>query len=55
MINETVPVYLLGTCGTVVQSMMSTGYLLVLGLGFFLPEADYDPEKGNQPSNMIAK
>ena len=55
MVNETVPVYLLGTCGTVTQSMMSSGYLLVLGLGCFLPEADYDPEKGTQPQNIIAK
>lgn len=33
MINETVPVQLLGACGTVVNFMMSVGYYLVLGLG----------------------
>ena len=37
MVNETVPVYLLGTYGVVVGFFISLGYYLVMGLGFFLP------------------
>lgn len=55
MINETVPVYLLGTCGTVVNSMQSFGYYLVMGLGYFMPSGDYDPEITNSPENERAK
>ena len=44
MINETVPVYLLGACGTVVGTMQAVGYFIVLGGGIILPSADYDPE-----------
>ena len=33
MINETIPVYLLGSFGTVVQTGASFGHLLLLGLG----------------------
>jgi MFS family permease len=55
MINETVPVQLLGACGTVVNFMMSVGYYLVLGLGYFLPAGDYDPELINDEQNEKAK
>ena len=51
MINETVPVYLLGKFGTVVQGLISMGYFVVLSLGYFLPSGDYDPEIKNDPMN----
>ena len=37
MINETVPVHLLGSAGTIVNTSLSFGYMLVLGLGMNLP------------------
>ena len=37
MVNETCPVYLLGTGGSVVGSVIAVGYFLVMALGFFLP------------------
>ena len=37
MINETVPVYLLGKYNPVVSSFIATGYLLVTTLGEGLP------------------
>ena len=55
MINETVPVYLLGTCGPVVQAMTSLGYIFVLGFGQGLPEADYNPSLVDDPENDAAK
>ena len=33
MINETVPVYLIGRYGPIVQTMACVGYFLVLGSG----------------------
>ena len=44
MINETLPVYLLGPCGTVYSSLGCLGYLLVLGFGMGLPQGDFDPD-----------
>ena len=55
MINETVPVFLLGSCATVTTAMMSFGYYLVLGLGYFMPPHDYDPEIVNNKANEKAK
>ena len=43
MVNETVPVYLLGKVGVVVQTSMAFGYFVVIGMGAGLPSADYDP------------
>ena len=43
MINETVPVYMLGKVGVVVQTSMAFGYFVVIGMGIGLPSADYDP------------
>lgn len=43
MINETVPVYMLGQVGVVVQTSMAFGYFVVIGMGIGLPSADYDP------------
>lgn len=47
MINETVPVFMLGQVGVVVQTMMAFGYCLVMGMGMGLPAADYDPALHN--------
>jgi hypothetical protein len=55
MINETAPVQLLGPCGTVVNFMLSVGYYMVLGFGFFLPAGDYNPELVNDKENEKAK
>jgi hypothetical protein len=43
MINETVPVHLLGSAGTIVNTSLSFGYMLCLGLGLNLPHADFQP------------
>lgn len=43
MINETVPVFMLGRVGVVVQTSMAFGYFIVIGMGAGLPSADYDP------------
>ena len=51
MINETIPVYLLGSCGTVIQTTSALGYMLVLGLGMGLPSNDYDPELVGDEAN----
>lgn len=55
MINETVPVYLLGACGTVVGTMQSFGYFAVLAGGIMLPSGDYDPELIGDKENELAK
>lgn len=55
MINETVPVYLLGLYGTVIQTATAFGYILVLGLGTFLPSEDYNPELVGDKINDAAK
>jgi uncharacterized membrane protein len=55
MLNETVPVYQLGTYATSIQVSGSFGYLLVLGLGRFLPSQDYSPEIIGDPLNEAAK
>ena len=54
MVNETVPVYLLGSCGTVLQTSTALGYMLVLGFGLGLPPADYDPAVSDSVSNQLA-
>jgi hypothetical protein len=55
MINETVPVQLLGACGTVVNFMTQVGIALCLGLGVYLPAGDYNPELINDKDNELAK
>lgn len=54
MINETVPVYMLGKVGVVVQTSMAFGYFVVIGMGIGLPSADYDPSIIT-PENTLAK
>jgi hypothetical protein len=54
MINETVPVFMLGQVGVVVQTMMAFGYCLVMGMGMGLPVDDYNPALSN-PKNDAAK
>lgn len=54
MINETVPVYLLGKVGVVVQTSMAFGYFIVIGMGVGLPSADYNPSL-TTPENEAAK
>ena len=54
MINETVPVYLLGRYGAVVNAMVATGYFLVFFFGIGLPEADYNPKLTDDAENMKA-
>ena len=49
MINETIPVYLLGSYGNIVQLSGSIGYMLVMCLGMGLPSADYDPGLVDSP------
>jgi hypothetical protein len=44
MINETVPVYLLGVYGPICQTCAAIGFMLCFGLGMLLPQSDYDPE-----------
>ena len=48
MINETVPVYLLGSYGTVLQTCAAVGFMFCFGLGLGLPQSDYDPEMPNE-------
>ena len=55
MINETIPVFMLGQVGVVVQTMMAFGYCLVMGMGIGLPAADYDPAIIGDKSNDAAK
>ena len=51
MINETVPVFLIGQVGVVVQTMMAFGYCLVMGMGMGLPADDYDPALSSAKNN----
>ena len=44
MINETVPVYLMGKYGAFTAMSAQIGYFIVFGFGFGLPESDYNPE-----------
>jgi hypothetical protein len=44
MINETVPVYLMGKYGAFTAMSAQIGYFIVFGFGFGLPELDYNPE-----------
>ena len=55
MINETVPVNLLGKYGAIVQQGTALGYFLVLGFGLGLPQADYNPGLSDDPGNLAAK
>lgn len=43
MINETVPLSMVGYFGVFIQLLGSVGLLLSLGLGIIMPAADYDP------------
>ena len=52
MINETIPVYLLGACGTVTNSCGALGYLFVMGFGLGLPKGDYNPEIDNSANDF---
>jgi hypothetical protein len=44
MVNETVPVDLLGKAGTITNTSLSFGYMLCLGLGMLLPREDFGPQ-----------
>jgi len=55
MINETVPVFVLGKVAVLIQTMMAFGYFLVIGMGIGLPQGDYDPGLLNDPLNEKAK
>jgi hypothetical protein len=50
MINETVPVYLLGRYGPMVSIGGSLGFIVVFGFGMGLPQEDYNPGVDN-PQN----
>ena len=52
MVNETVPVFMLGRVGVVVQTMMAFGYMLVMGMGMGLPSDDYDPTLSNAKNDL---
>ena len=54
MINETIPVYMLGSCGTVIQTSTALGYMLVLGFGLGLPSNDYNPALVDDELNNLA-
>ena len=54
MINETVPVYLIGAFAPIVDAMISFGYTLVFGFGKGLPQEDYNPELTNDKENLDA-
>ena len=54
MINETVPVYLLGRYGTVTNVLTALGYFLVFFFGIGLPAADYNPKLMDDTNNMEA-
>ena len=51
MVNETIPVYLLGSIGPIIQTSTAAGYLLVLGMGLGLPQNDYNPELVGDEAN----
>lgn len=55
MINETVPVVLLGKYGAVSNFFGAMGYLLCLGMGVGLPAHDYNPELVDDKINLVAK
>jgi hypothetical protein len=52
MLNETVPVFMWGRVGVVVQTMMAFGYMLVMGMGMGLPTDDYNPALSNAKNDM---
>ena len=54
MLNESIPVYLLGTYGTLASTCTAIGEMLCLGLGLGLPSEDYNPALINDPDNMLA-
>ena len=55
MINETVPVYLMGKYGAFTAMSAQIGYFIVFGFGFGLPASDYNPELQSEPENLLAK
>lgn len=54
IINETVPLSMVGYFGVFIQLCGSIGMLLCLGLGIMMPPADYDPSILNDPQNQEA-
>ena len=54
MINETVPLSMVGYFGVFIQLLGSVGLLLSLGLGIIMPAADYDPSIKYVQSNIDA-
>jgi hypothetical protein len=54
MLNETVPVYELGTYGILTQVQGCLGYLIILGMGIGLPQADYVPGDFVSSANLDA-
>lgn len=52
MLNETVPVYMLGQYGAAVQVATNIGYMLVFGFGLLLPSGDYNPALTNDENNL---
>jgi len=54
MLHETVPVYLLGNFGPMVQGLAAIGYALTFGFGYWLPQGDYNPSLHDE-QNMRAK
>ena len=55
MINESIPVYMLSSYGTIIQTANAFGYLLCLGFGLILPQGDYNPEITDDPLNEKAR
>jgi hypothetical protein len=55
MINETIPVYLLGKYGAVINITGALGYFLVFGMGAGLPSHDYNPGIEGDTFNDEAK
>ena len=55
MINETVPVKVIGKFGSIFSIMMTTGYMLVFISGLGLPPLDYNPAEPDTGLNLAAK
>ena len=49
IINETVPLSMVGFFGVFINQVGTIGMLLSLGLGIIMPPADYDPSILNDP------
>jgi len=55
MINETVPLDLIGSYATIYSIGGAAGYLCVFGLGIILPSNDYNPADSLSELNQEAK